>query len=1350
MSNSGHELTQAQCRAARSLLGWSQQDLASKANVATSTVADFEREKRSPVANNLEAIRTALKKAGISFPPGGAVIGPWLPRPSRSTVPNERLTPMRWISETDLVHWADTRAGQDTMPELIRRLVLAEQGYLQMRFPSADSVSMHGWDGECNAEVESAHVPSGLSGWEIGVDQRPGTKANSDYSARVKDPQHLDPKNTTFVFVTPRRWSQKGRWLAERRAEDHWAGVRALDAVDLVQWLERFPGVALWLSTHLGKTPAGVRELKEFWREWSIATRRPLSTELVLADRDAEATRVLRWLYDSPAIISVQAESTDEAVSFLYASVAQLPTQYSDFYLTRSVVVASAGMARAVANIGTPLIIVLQEPDVGLGRVLVEKGHHVFLPFGSGMGAPTDILKIRRPSRYAIEHELRTLGFKEDEARKLARDSGRSLTIIRRLLPSAPGVASPEWASGSTARTLLPVLLAGGWDEDYEADKEAVSELAGEPYEHLLERLIDLLSVPDSPIRKVGTTWRLASPRDAWFRLAYLISDKDVESFCSTALSVLSATDPRFELPPEDRWLASLKGKSPRFSSFIQQGLTETLILFNVYGDQAASATHAAWKAGGVVKDLLHDADEARWWSLAEHLEELAEASPEAFLDAVERSLQKSDAPIMVLFAEEPGFFGNSSHPHLLWALETLAWSPDYLAPASELLAILSRKDPGGKLSNRPDRSLVQIHLLWQPQTYATSQERLQVINRLRRVESSAAWKLMQALYPSSHGITHGSAMPRWRDFSVSDREPLTRSLVAKAADQLGEWLLEDAGADVGRWIELIDRFSDLSPPLRKTLLKSLSAVALHLPDDSSRLELQSALRRFIHHHRQYADVQWALPESELAGLEEIYITLTPNDPVRKVVWIFESYSVPLLRPMSARDFHANEEAVNEERRRAVRDIIASSGENGILALVRAAKVPALVGRAIAETAPSALADAMMLHGLNQGTESGRNLAFGIISTFNQSKGAEWGLSLLERARTERWSDSMIVDVLMSLPRSEAVLRASCNFGSEIERRYWHEAGMRWITAGEESVPWVAEKLIAVGRARDAIHLIGGHLKHVPSAIMLNALRAALKEPAKAEQDSNDAVMFQHHVQEIFLRLDQSEDVSEDDVALLEWAYLLVLEHSSRPPNALHRRLASHPKFFVELLSLLYRSTNEDDNADLPEGVDQEKLSTLATHAYRLLNSWHGMAGLEDGEIDEIALKNWIVEARGLCEHAGRKVIGDQKIGETFAWAPADPDGIWPSVPVRNVIEAARNEDIETGLYIGIRNSRGITTRSPLDGGSLERAEAAKYRTFARAIRTEFPRTSAVLERIARSYDHDAQIHDEEVERRQL
>lgn len=66
-------LTAEQIKAARALLGWSQTDLARGAGVGVSTVADFERGQRAPVAASLQAMRAAFEGAGIAFLAGGAV-----------------------------------------------------------------------------------------------------------------------------------------------------------------------------------------------------------------------------------------------------------------------------------------------------------------------------------------------------------------------------------------------------------------------------------------------------------------------------------------------------------------------------------------------------------------------------------------------------------------------------------------------------------------------------------------------------------------------------------------------------------------------------------------------------------------------------------------------------------------------------------------------------------------------------------------------------------------------------------------------------------------------------------------------------------------------------------------------------------------------------------------------------------------------------------------------------------------------------------------------------------------------------------------------------------------------------
>lgn len=60
-------ISAAQCRAARAMLNWSQDELATNAQVARATIADFERRERDPVRNNMFSIISAFDARGITF-----------------------------------------------------------------------------------------------------------------------------------------------------------------------------------------------------------------------------------------------------------------------------------------------------------------------------------------------------------------------------------------------------------------------------------------------------------------------------------------------------------------------------------------------------------------------------------------------------------------------------------------------------------------------------------------------------------------------------------------------------------------------------------------------------------------------------------------------------------------------------------------------------------------------------------------------------------------------------------------------------------------------------------------------------------------------------------------------------------------------------------------------------------------------------------------------------------------------------------------------------------------------------------------------------------------------------------
>ena len=67
-------ITPEQCRMARAGLHISQADLARRANVATATIAEFEKGRRTPYGRTVRDIQLALEEAGAVFVDGGVTL----------------------------------------------------------------------------------------------------------------------------------------------------------------------------------------------------------------------------------------------------------------------------------------------------------------------------------------------------------------------------------------------------------------------------------------------------------------------------------------------------------------------------------------------------------------------------------------------------------------------------------------------------------------------------------------------------------------------------------------------------------------------------------------------------------------------------------------------------------------------------------------------------------------------------------------------------------------------------------------------------------------------------------------------------------------------------------------------------------------------------------------------------------------------------------------------------------------------------------------------------------------------------------------------------------------------------
>lgn len=1337
-------LSPAHVRAARAVLAWSRKKLAEVSGVARSTVIDFERGSQATSEENLKAILDALQANGIEFGSDGKVLGPAVPMISESDRPG---TPVRWVTADDLAAWAARVDGPVHLPTLVSFLIRATHGpSAYLHFPADGGVRHPGWDGLSHIEHGSTYVPAGDTGWELSAQrEKVSSKIDGDYNKRTDEPQPLKPAAAACIFVTLQHWPNKERWVKSKMTEGPWREVRVYDTDDLVHWIELTPAVGLWLATHLGKRPNGTRELDAAWKEWSLATRWPLTEDLVLCDRDESAAKVLGWLRSTPSVLSLQSTSSEEVVAFFHAVLSELPEDASVAYRARSLVVDTAA-ARALANAPAPLVLVLTDPDPGLAESLVANGHFVLQAYDEGITPRGDVLTLERPSREGIATVLRAAGVPQHRVDALARDSARNLTVLRRLIPVAHG-QEPNWAKTAPPRALIASLLAGGWDEDHDADRTCLSGLARASYEQFVADLTPFVGRFDSPLQKIGPTWRITSPYDAWLLLARYLATPDIDQFEAAAHAVLGAVDARFEMAPQERWMAGLRGADGNHSGLLRHGIGQVLILLALWGDQAYAVNDASRRADAIVTKLLRDADQARWWSLSRDFRLLAEASPPALLSAIEDSLDQHDPPISVLFGrDEGGIFGTEHLSDLMWALETLAWSPDLLPRVTLTLARLAAIDVKPRsYSNGPANSLREVYLLWNPQTFATLDERLLSLDSVRKREPDVAWKLMLGILPTGHDSATPSQPPMWRDFSVENVEVVTWKLIDTGAVGVSRRLLDDVGTNASRWISMLEKIGDVRPdPM--LLLDSLDKAESRIIDKTDRNLIWDKLRRVLHHNREFATADWSLPSAVLDRMDEMYSRFAPTDALEQVEWLFQN-GAALPNPSEA-GWSASQIEVDKARVEAAKSLFSDGGSAAILALARMTETPGIVGKAIYDACPRRDdIDSLIEKSLRSDNDRERGLAHGlIVSTFHEFQ-ESWGDILIKRVKDQGWGEEALIATFLALPTSRWTWEQVAEVGGDIEDDYWRRTPTLWIGDDANDVAYAIRHLIDVGRARPALSLTRPHGKvYVATDLLIELLEAAVRQPLNGNGEREGYTMFQHYVAEAFKILDGRDDVKEDVLVMLEWRYLSVLEHSSRPAKALLRALSEQPSFFVEILRSAYRPSKGSGIKE--EEVNPEQAGAIAIQADRLLSLWNRLPGTkEDGAIDLARLEAWVSEARAQASAIGRADAADRTIGEMLSASPMGVDGNWPAEAVREVLDQLRSRPMRDGFYIGRCNRRGMTTRMPRDGGEQERTLSAQYRAWAKEVAVQHPYTSRVLHALADGYDRDAGREDESAKR---
>jgi len=1255
------------------------------------------------------------------------------------------------VTASDIKEWTNTRKreAEDTLPLLVRKLIIATVSPSQIIVPAGDSVHSSGWDGVLEVDNGKLFVPCGKSVWEFGTSRDITRKANADFEKRTKSPLGVDRSNTTYVAVTSRPWRRRDDWVAEKNASADWKEVKGLNADDLEVWLEQCPAVHRWFAREIGKRPVGAWDHDQAWCEWRHATSPPCSEELVLAGRESKAEELYKKLEGTPSVIHVRAESSEEAYAFVLAVAQMYP-----FIGCRLMVVTDPNTWDDLVDSKDPLIL-LQRKNIDRGYGYAkERGHHVIaLDSYLVRGTPTNVIKLGRANNTKLAEALILMGLEERIAKVVVRQSRGSLTLIRRNRAlGAQNVQPPDWAMPMEAPSLIPALLAGAWKIDYEQDKEILAKLAGESYSDFELRLHRWVPEEDHPVRLIGAVWQLVSRQDAWHWLSPYVNSTFLGRFGEVLEEVLSETDPRFELPIEERWYSSAMGRSLKHSVVLRRGIAETVALLGAYGDEDChNVGHLSVRdrVNSWVRKLLSDSNEARWKSLSDLLPQLAEGAPEEFLCAVERGL-KGDNPAVKGLFEDQGHLSGCLHAGLLWALESISWNTDLFSRVARVLAKLAHCYPGGRWSNKPSASLKNIFLGLLPQTTLSLDRRLEVLESMVQHEPEAGWHLLLDLLPNPNsGVYSLINKPAYRDWADNWELSVPLNEYHRHNEKVAELTLVYVNENPEqRWPELLEKLPQFPKPLFDIAVVRLSALDREQFSEETRKLITDQLRQIVSQHRQFADAPWALPVEAVDRLEEIRKAFLPEDPVMKHKYLFDKHFPEMPTPYRRLNHDVFLERLEQARQEALSEIWEKGSHVAIEKLARDIETPQILGTALGKASFSEeIAETLY------GWLCSENEALSVCArsyVFCKVNHDSDYLNRIKESYLGEWSNETWSGFCLGIPFGRIVFNFLEELGEEVDCLYWEKVrGCILDEKDAEYAEWVLKKLTDHGRPFEAIEAAAWYLRSISKQSGLSSdILASMLEKAAIEIAKQGFKASRPHpsdVAEVINHLQSAGDLDLDRLTQIEWLYIGFFNFNEIEPVTLVDRVLHEPEFFVELVCLAFKP-KEPQTEEEGKQLSVEFREQQRTRAYVLLGLVNRIPGQVEGGVDREVLLRWIEKAREGCHERSRVKIGGEQIGKILSYSPVGNDGAWPHEAVRDILETLECEDIERGLKIGRLNQRGASWRVWNEGGKQERELAREYKDMAEKVQDRWPRTAALLKSLADSYEHDAIREDLEVE----
>ena len=1069
------------------------------------------------------------------------------------------------------------------------------------------------------------------------------------------------------------------------------------------------------------------KTLQQVISEWQSQTKPLLNPNLTLKSRDEQITQLLNLLSQSPSkIIVVSPRSEEESYAFIINALGT-----NEEYAKKVRVIISQEIWDSTIDNDKSLILLYQGFTPSNIGVAIAKGHFVVEAEESFslIDKSHEIIELPKIRKSHQIDTFQEMGLNHSDAWKVYDDTkGFLYAIAQHPLLQPMERVKPNWINSYNIEILSTILFVNSWNRTNENDTKIIEQLSGMNYVEFEKELYKLKGEEKAPIRWIGNVWQVISKINLWDLIKNKISLSQIEKLKPVVLEVFSEIDPAYELEPGKRSYAYIYDKVMIYSGHIRENLADSLALLSAFGGEQEFID--SWLRELFENNLNVEA----WYSYHHSLLSLAEASPNSFLSALEKSLDDIETTrIEELFLDDgDAYMGECNYCNLLWSLEQVSWNNDYLVQVVRILMKLSQLEIKSNRINQPFNSVKDIFLGWVPYSSATHQERIQILEQVLLAQyPDKSWKLLLELLPSFHMTASPINKPKYHNWDEIAKDDISEEDYYEYCEEINRLLFNNVDKDVNYWFDIFDNIENFYQKYFFEIIDKFMSLNKSIFDDEIRLLIANTLREKIHSHRSHPNSDWAIPKEFVDKLEEAFLFIESDNLIDKYQYLFDGMgSVNILNPIpydpnDNNSFEKEDKLVEKLQRQALSEIIENENFEDLIKLIKRTSYSGTIGIELFAITGDKYYDQMLLW-LESEDNSLLVCAKNYISRYIKS-------NPFDESILEGLTDKQKSQIILALSFGREAFEVLKKQNIEVQKLYWKNINWYYRLDKEdlEYVDWVIEQFYKYGFVGKTLDFISHHLSSVQ--IDFNILFKILYEI-----NPNDKSIDRSSVSEIIKFLQKSK-LKNEEIRFIEWKYLML---QSFHPIYWEKLIINKPKAFSELVSSIYKPVKlrEEDKE-----LTQKEIDSKATNSQELLKRFQLFREHNDIEpMTRERLKVWVIEAREAFKELDRVRIGDDRLGVFLAKSSKEEDGVFPNKIVCEIIEEFGDDAFEEGFIHEVIYPNGTrsTQKAHDSGGEQEHSESAKYLKYADSIKFVYPKTSQLLRKISDWYLREANRED--------